>query len=150
MSVKYSGRIHDPNHILQDYDIYYNEILVSEGYSASDELIKLIERTVQTFHVPDSVKILGHSAFRACSLLNKIILPDGLLTINTNAIAGCTSLTEIYIPASVTNMSTSTFSGSSSLTKIYCGFREGSVSGAPWGAPENVDIMYNQDRPEGL
>lgn len=29
MSKKYSGRIHDPNHTLSDYDIYFNDDLVS-------------------------------------------------------------------------------------------------------------------------
>ncbi len=29
MSKKYSGRIHDPNHTLSDYDIYYNDDLIT-------------------------------------------------------------------------------------------------------------------------
>lgn len=31
MSKKYSGRIHDPNHTLEEYEIYFNDILIDEG-----------------------------------------------------------------------------------------------------------------------
>lgn len=38
MSKKYSGRIHDPNHTLSDYDIYFNDDLITGGgvYTAQE------------------------------------------------------------------------------------------------------------------
>lgn len=155
MSAKYSGRIHDPNHVLQDYNIYFNDDLVSSGYNAADEVIKLIQRNIESFTVPDGVTQLGTSVFRACENLTRVILPDGLRTIQSYAVSSCTNLTEIYIPSSVMYISAKAFDGDTRLTKIYCGFAEGAIAGPPWGAPPwgadaNAEVLYNQDRPEGL
>lgn len=150
MSGNYSGRIHDPNHVLQDYDIYYNDQLVSEGYSATDEVIGLLQRDVTSFTVPEGTAQLGNSAFRECRNLTKVILPDGIEKIFAYGFSNCISITEIFLPASITNISSSVFSGTTALTKIYCGFAQGAVSGAPWSADAGVQILYNQERPEGL
>ena len=50
--------------------------------------------------------------------------------------------TSITIPSGVTSIGDNAFQGCTNLTDIYCGFAEGAVSGAPWGAPESTTIHY--------
>ncbi len=85
----------------------------------NDFLKSLIERTATSITIPNSVTSIGSGAFY-----------------------GCDSLTSVTIPASVTTIGIRAFSGCTSLTDIYCGFAEGAVSGAPWGAPGSTTIHY--------
>ena len=79
-------------------------------------------------------------AFNGCTRLLGIPYTPKLQSIARNAFLNCTSLTEITLPSTVTSIVSSAFSGCSGLTKIKCLFPEGSVTGAPWGAP-NADIV---------
>ena len=83
----------------------------------------LIDRSIVTYTIPSSVTSIGVSAF-----------------------ASCTSLTSVTIPSSVTSIGVSAFVSCTRLTDIYCGFAEGAVSGAPWGA-DNATIHYNSNGP---
>lgn len=49
MSKKYSGRIHDPNHELSDYDLYFNDTLLSgTGIYTSEELADIFGSSTAT------------------------------------------------------------------------------------------------------
>lgn len=49
----------------------------------------------------------------------------------------------VMIPAGVTHIHKDMFKQwEGTLTDIFCGFAEGAVSGAPWGAPSSVNIHY--------
>ena len=93
--------------------------------------------------IPSGVITIGNGAFYLCTALSSINIPSGVTTIGTNVFAYCTSLTSITLPASVTTIGTNAFTGCTNLTDIYCGFAEGAVSDAPWGAP-NATIHYAQ------
>ena len=73
-----------------------------------------------------------------------IVIPNGVTSIGTNAFADCTDLTEVYIPSSVTSIGANAFA--SCVGVINCGFAEGAVSDAPWGADE-ATINYNVPDP---
>ena len=144
-----SGRIHDPNAILQDYDLYFNDQIVSTGYDAYQETIGMITRQGTTVTIPEGVTRIGASAFRNMGSMTKLIIPDTVTEIGNYAISSCNAITEIYIPASVTTINANTFTADNNLTVIKCGFSSGDVSGAPWGAT-NAVVTYDEDRPEGL
>lgn len=150
MSATYSGRIHDPNHARNEYDIYFNDQLINAGVPAMDEFTGLITRKGTEVNIPDGVTEIGASACRGMSDLTKVVIPDGVTTIGTYAFAVCTSLEEIYIPASVTSMGSNVFTSAYAQIKIKCGFSSGDVAGAPWGAPSGATVTYDEDRPEGL
>ena len=48
MSKKYSGRIHDPNHTRDEYDIYFNEFLIDEG--SCDKITSINKTSSGTVH----------------------------------------------------------------------------------------------------
>lgn len=147
MSAKYSGRIHDPNHLIQDYDIYFNDDLIQIGTDYGREFEGLITREGTSVTIPDGVTIIGANAFRGMGNLEQIHIPDSVRAIQENVFPGCYSLKEIYIPDSVKSIRSTAFSAVYSKVVIKCGFSDGAVEGAPWSAPPEATILYDQIRP---
>ena len=108
----------------------------------NDFLKSLIERTATSITIPSGVTSIGHSVFFTCTGLTSVTLPNSVTSIGARAFYGCYSLTSVTIPSSVTSIGDNAFQGCTNLTDIYCGFAEGAVSGAPWGAPESTTIHY--------
>jgi hypothetical protein len=74
--------------------------------------------------------------------VERLVIPSGITSLKQNTFTKCYYLTSIRIPSSVVSIESYVFSDCISLTDIYCGFAQGAVSGAPWGAP-NATIHYN-------
>ena len=91
--------------------------------------------------LPAGITQLDAYTFQNCTSLKITSLPDALTTIGSMVFAGCTGLTSITIGPNVTSIVTTAFSGCTNLTQITCGFAQGAVSGAPWGAT-NANITY--------
>ena len=100
-------------------------------------------RSLTSVTIPNSVISIGSYAFYNCSKLTNVTIPNSVTSIGGSAFYNCSKLTSITIPNSVTSIGDRAFSGCSKLTDIYCGFAEGAVSGAPWGAPSTTTIHYN-------
>ena len=84
----------------------------------------------------------GAPWFMQRAKITSVKIEDGVKNIGDFAFYDCTSLTSITIPNSVTNIGSNAFGHCTNLLTINCGFAEGAVSGAPWGA-ENAVINYN-------
>ena len=93
--------------------------------------------------IPSSVTSIGYGAFSECTALTSITIPSSVTSIGGLAFRRCFSLTSVTIPSSVTSIEDGAFLGCTNLTDIYCGFAEGAVSGAPWGAEDTTTIHYN-------
>ena len=102
----------------------------------------LIDRTLTSVEIPSSVTSIGTYAFQGCTSLTSVEIPSSVTSIGTFAFQSCTSLTSIEIPSSVTSIGTYAFGSIKSDAVINCGFAQGAVSGAPWGAPAGVTINY--------
>ena len=94
--------------------------------------------------IPDSVTSIGSSAFSDCGSLTSITIPNSVTSIGSSAFSNCGSLTSITIPNSVTSIRSNAFQGINKNAVITCKFAEGAVSGAPWGAPSTVQIIYER------
>ena len=68
--------------------------------------------------IPDSVTIIGDSAFYNCKALTSVSLPDSLTEIWSSAFADCTGLTSVTIPDSVTDIEEYAFSGCTNLSNV--------------------------------
>ena len=93
--------------------------------------------------IPEGVTSIGNSAFISCASLTEINLPSTLTSIGSGAFARCSNLTRITIPEGVTSIGSGAFDDINANAVINCGFSEGAVSGAPWGAPDTVTINYD-------
>ena len=112
------------------------------GGEDDDNFTKLIDGSIVTAVIPDNVTNIGTSAFCDCTSLASITIHNKVTSIGYDAFDGCISLTSITIPDSVTTIGDYAFAGCLNLQTINCGFAEGVVDGAPWGA-EGATINYN-------
>ena len=130
-------------------------------------LAAYIDRSIENMVVPNGVTLIGPLAFNGCSDLTEVSIPSSVTSIGTSAFDSCTGLTEVSISSSVTSIGSSAFSGCTGLTEVYipssvtsigdfafqgctgvinCGFAEGAVPDAPWGA-DDATINYNVPAP---
>jgi len=68
--------------------------------------------------IPNSVTVIGDSAFVFCSGLTSITIPNSVKAIKAEAFNSCTGLTSIVIPDSVTEIGRNAFRDCISLTNI--------------------------------
>lgn len=126
------------------------EARLPEGITAIPQGMFYNCYSLMSVNVPSTVTSIDESAFYGCSRLLSINLPDGLEVIGKQAFA-FTAVEDVYVPASVTSIGSGAFaysiSGGNVVKKrcIRCGFAEGAVEGAPWGATD-ATIIYNATR----
>lgn len=96
-----------------------NSELISIGKHAFWFCVKL------TMNIPNSVALIGDSAFSECASLKSIVIPDGVKTIEDWTFNGCESLENIVIPQSVISIGKGVFDGCYSLKNVTMpiGFR---------------------------
>ena len=68
--------------------------------------------------IPNSVKIIGYSAFAYCRGLEKITIPDSVVEIDDTAFSDCENLCSITIPESVKKIGKGAFNSCSNLKEI--------------------------------
>ena len=71
-----------------------------------------------SIEIPSSVTSIGKSTFENCYGLTSIEIPSSVTSIGSYAFYGCRNLTSMEIPSSVTTIESSVFSGCSSLNNI--------------------------------
>ena len=125
------------------------EILESyAGSSVDDAIIPESVKTIKSYsfrhvsgnilNIPSTVKKVDFNAFYQ-SHAQKIILNEGLKTIDANGFFDEIFLTEITIPSTVESIGTNAFARENynsitSIKTININKKEGSITGAPWGA----------------
>ena len=75
-------------------------------------------KTDKSYNIPNSVTIIGYSAFIDCTSITSITIPDSVTSIDSSAFGGCSSLKSITIPNSVTSIGYYAFYGCTSLTSV--------------------------------
>lgn len=93
--------------------------------------------------IPNSITSIVYQAFYNCSSLTNITFGENsqLTSIGYEAFMRCSNLPSITIPHSVTNIENLAFRYCTNLSTIYINKPQGSISGAPWGAP-NAQVIW--------
>ena len=94
------------------------------------------------YTIPDSVTIIGDSAFSHCTSLTSVTIPDSVTSIGNRAFADCTSLTSVTIPNSVTIIGDSAFSNCTSLTSVTIPDSVTSIGGSAFSHCDNLTDVY--------
>ncbi len=73
---------------------------------------------ITSLNVPYGVTTISNMAFQGCSNLQSLTLPSSLKTIGSSAFSGCGKWQNIKLPSSLTTIGTSAFNGCSSLKDL--------------------------------
>lgn len=102
--------------------------------------------------IPDGCQTIEDRAFAFNENLLKVDLGRGVETLKDGVFDGCLALKEVTLSEALKSASAvegaEVFRNCSSLEVINAPFAEGTVLGAPWGAPSTVKINYNYVRGE--
>lgn len=98
--------------------------------------------SLKSITIPHSMTEIQSNLFSGCTSLTDVTIPDSILRIYSRAFVNCTSLTTIHIPSSITTIINDAFYGCTNLDTIYVDKPTGSISGAPWGAP-NATVVWH-------
>ena len=86
------------------------------------------ETKITSITIPNSVTVIGSSAFEECTELTSVTMPDKCERIGEMAFALCTSLTSITMPDKCERIGDKAFAGCNSLASVII--------------PEGVSIIY--------
>lgn len=73
------------------------------------------------YKIPESVVIIGESAFCNCTELTNIIIPDGIMVIDDYVFNSCTKLKEMVVPDSVVQIFNNAFENCTGLKTVTIG-----------------------------
>ncbi len=85
-------------------DNWENDVLYIDGC-----LIEAKDTISGEYTVKNGTKVIAHSAFYGCDLLQSVSIPDGVARVGGMAFFNCSSLQSVSIPGSVTSIGSSAF-----------------------------------------
>lgn len=121
------------------YTVLYNNCLAVTGCSSSEASITIPSNVygraviaiqdgafynhgnLTSVVIPDSITLIGHTAFAGCISLTNIEIPSSVTRIGYRAFYGCNGLTDITIPDSATSIGQEAFYSCSSLKSVVFG-----------------------------
>lgn len=118
-------------------------VIIPESVTAISQVAFANCDALKNVTIPESVTSIEMGAFNPCKSLESIELPEALESIGMIAFAGCIALKSIVIPENVTSIGDYAFQNCTALETITINKAEGSISGAPWSAPETTQIIWN-------
>ena len=103
--------------------LYINGNLTQITSEMLDDVVRIrqeafVNSDLTSVTLPNSVNIIGSSAFRLSSSLNSITIPASVTAIGSAAFNFCTSLESITLPSSITWIGSSAFMSCSALASV--------------------------------
>lgn len=133
--MNYSGNV-----VIDGKNNYYkieNNVLYSKDKTT---LCAVLYNINGKFEIENGVKKIENSAFHNQNGLTQIDIPNTVEEIG-RSFAYCSGLTKINISTSVKTISSNCFDRCSNLLNININKKEGSITGAPWGAPKGMKVV---------
>ena len=105
--------------VSSDNNVFFSDI---DGVLTNKDKTEIIiypeGKSQQQYTIPNSVTLIGATAFRGNTSLSSVTIPSSVTVIDRYAFSDCTELKSIIIPNSVTLIGAGVFSGCTSLTSI--------------------------------
>ena len=122
--------------VAEDNAIYYGmgNCVVEKG---SEKLVL----GCTTSQIPETVTVIGASAFDGCAELKSLTLPAGLTTIEARAFAGCSGVESVVIPKSVINVGRDALSFVIYQENEYLSYKLNSMTGGDFQISDS-DAVY--------
>lgn len=76
-------------------------------------------KSLKSIVIPNSVRTIGHNAFRNCENLRSIVIPEGVEEIDDYAFANCTSLRSVTLPKSICRVGSGVFYACNNLEEVH-------------------------------
>lgn len=102
-----------------------------------------LRKNLASIDIPEGVTVIKSNAFDSCLNLKNVTIPSSVTELENNAFYNCPALKNVTISSGVTYMYFQTFNSCTALETITIDKPEGSITGAPWGAPETTQIIWN-------
>ena len=111
---------------ITDWEAYYNGevewldqyITISDGITEIEKEAFYNNSCIKEINLPNTLKIIGNSAFEYCGGLESLNIPDGIKEIGEGAFEGCDALREVHIGEGVEIIYDGTFRSCNSLQNI--------------------------------
>ncbi|MGI6224153.1 MAG: leucine-rich repeat domain-containing protein [Prevotella sp.] len=121
------------NEIATHYDIRQGvEVICSFAFAGN--------KSLQSISIPESVTLVGSSAFEQ-SNLHSITLPDSILSIGNSAFCSCHNLTSCSLPTSLRYLGAASFANCSKLHQLVLPQRLLFIAGNPIAATPIEDLV---------
>ena len=99
---------------------------------------------LKTAVIPDSVTMIGSSAFSSCEKLEEVTLSKNIWKIPYNCFYGCASLKRIEIPDGVTNIESGAFGGCFALEEARIPASVKDIAYGSFVGCENLTVYYRR------
>lgn len=127
----------------EEYDV--EKYIIPEGVTTIGENAFKPRGSIKEVAIPNSVTVLEDYAFYNFSGISTIEIPSSITKIPRYCFGHCGGLKTVKFPSSITSIDLDVFYGSQDITDIYIDKEEGSITGAPWGAPETAVIHWKEN-----
>lgn len=108
--------------------------------TATNTLLRGCVNTV----IPNSILIIGESAFYSRDEITQLNIPNGVVSIGERAFYDCSGLTSVEIPNTVTNIGEYAFYGCSGVTVLSIGEGVTTIGSFAFGGLRNLtELNYN-------
>lgn len=103
-------------------------------------------QNVQTINIGNNVRTIGGNAFYNCQNVQNINIGDNVRIIGNYAFYNCTNVHQLNIPDRVTNIGTYAFYGCSSVDSIYFGVNLSTIGRSAFEGCSNLKWMHYNAR----
>lgn len=134
------------DNMISDPTLIDKNITANGTYNASSDNVQGYSKVVVNVAEQNNAKfgaITTTQGFQFPENLLNIEIPNGFTKFRyDSALSFASALKTILLPSSFTTIPSSAFADCTALEKITINKAEGSISGAPWGAPATCEIVW--------
>ena len=143
-AVSVAQAIENISEVVQSPTLIEKTLTANGEYSASDDDASGYSKVTVNVQSENNALLDVEPAnnFGITRNIGVVDIPNGVTDIGSGAFTYCFNIRTVNIPSTVTTIYSSVFSPCGSLTKVTINKPEGSIAGAPWGAPETTQIIW--------